>query len=170
MDNSNPVLDAVEFVLRAVTHEDREFLLSVYESSRETELSMVQWDDPTRLAFVVHQFDAQTTYYASEYPDARHEVIALAENGEPIGRIYVNRSPDRISILDVTILPTYRRRGIGSVLIAGLIEEARSTERPLQIYVECFNPSRSFFLSRGFVIENDDGFNLRLVWNGFENL
>jgi ribosomal protein S18 acetylase RimI-like enzyme len=149
--------------VRPVVPEDRDFLLRVYEAAREIELSMVPWDAATKRAFVEHQFDAQLMHYSTEYPDARHDVIILSETGAQTGRLYVNRTAELIAILDITVLPEFRRRGIGSAMVDTLIEEAHDSGQSVQVYVETFNPSQQFFISRGFVIENDDGFNLKLV-------
>ncbi len=148
---------------RPVTSEDRDFLLEVYEAAREIELSMVQWDAPIKRAFVEHQFDAQLLYYSTEFPAARHDVIILSGSGEQVGRIYINRTAEQIAILDITVLPQFRQRGIASSVIASLIEEAERSRQSIQVYVETFNPSQRFFISRGFVVENNDGFNLKLV-------
>src|SRR4030095_6492167 len=158
-----------KFDLRPVTGDDRDFLLRVYECSREIELAMVPWDEAMKRAFVEHQFDAQTVHYSSEYPTARHDVILSSETGEQVGRLNVNRSDERISILDVTIISEYRRRGIGSAVIAALVDEGRESKRSVQVYVETFNPSQQFFLSRGFDLEDEEGFNLKLVWSPGKN-
>jgi GNAT superfamily N-acetyltransferase len=149
--------------LRPATTEDRGFLLSVYTAAREIELAVVPWDAEMKRAFVEHQFDSQLLHYSTEHPEARHDIIRLAETGEQAGRIYVNRTPEQISILDITVLPEFRRRGIGSKLVGELIEEASASRQTLQVYVETFNPSQEFFMSRGFAVENNDGFNLKLV-------
>ena len=153
-----------EILLRPVIADDREFLLDVYASSREMELSLVPWDDAVKRAFLEHQFDAQISYYVSEYPTAQHDVIELT-TGERVGRIYVERSDKKIAILDVTVHPAYRNRGIGSAIIGSLVDEARSSERSVTIYVETFNPSQSFFTRRGFRITETAGINFKLVWN-----
>ena len=74
-------------------------------------------------AFVEHQYTAQDVYYQSEFPGSTHQVILL--NGEPAGRIYLHRTPEEIAILDMVILPAFRRRGIASTLIKRLQEEAK---------------------------------------------
>ena len=153
-----------KILLRPVVDDDREFLLRVYECSREIELAVVPWDAAMKRAFVVHQFDAQTSHYSTEYPESRHYVIELSETSEPVGRLYVNRTNEQISILDITVLNDFRRRGVGSVVVGDLVEEARSTGRSVQVYVETFNPSKLFFTKRGFTVEGDDGVNVRLVW------
>ena len=149
--------------LRPVTDADREFLLAVYASAREIELAMVPWDHEMKRVFVENQFDAQTSYYSSEFPDARHDIITLA--GEQVGRVYVNHGSEQISILDITVLSQYRCRGIGSAVVDALVAEARESDRSVGIYVENSNPSKEFFMLRGFELKEEDGVNLRLVWN-----
>lgn len=148
---------------RPAMPEDRDFLLRVYAAAREVELSMTPWSSEQKRLFLEHQFDAQLHHYSAEFPNARHDVIVLSETGELAGRIYVNRTADRISILDITVLPEFRRRGIGSRMIATLTDEAERSGQAVQVYVETFNPSQQFFLSRGFFVELDDGLNLKLV-------
>jgi GNAT superfamily N-acetyltransferase len=152
--------------LRPVMTEDREFLLKVYECGREIELSMLPWEPELKRAFIEHQFDAQTTYYASEFPNSRHDIILLSNSGEQAGRLYVDRREAKIAILDLAVLSEYRRRGIGSAVVDGLIEEARGSGKTVEVYVETFNPSKTFFAARGFEIENHDSLNLKFVWHG----
>src|SRR5687767_15374489 len=89
--------------LRPVTDADREFLLRVYEASREIELSMTGWNAKQRRAFVEHQFTAQDVHYREHYPGASYDIILYG--GEPAGRLYVHRGDGEIEILDITILP-----------------------------------------------------------------
>jgi len=151
--------------LRPATDDDREFLLRVYEFAREIELSSVPWDETMKRSFVEQQFEAQVTYYLAEYPAARHDVIILSESGEPVGRLYVNRTTEQIAILDFTVLPNFRGRGVGSSVVRELIAEAHVSGRAVQVYVETFNPSRLFFINRGFEEKETDGINTRFVWD-----
>ena len=49
--------------LRETRPTDRPFLLAVYGSTRADELALVDWDAPTRAAFLQMQFDAQDRHY-----------------------------------------------------------------------------------------------------------
>lgn len=146
--------------LRPATAGDREILLAVYAASRAIELSMVPWDEEQKRTFVVHQFDAQTDYYTKTFPAATHDVIEA--DGEPAGRLYVDRRNDEIAILDITVLPPFRRRGIGTHLIRNLQNEA--AERIVSVFVEGFNPSLQLFEKLGFTAVSNDDVNLRLEW------
>lgn len=152
----------LQIELRPVMETDREFLLRVYEISREAELSMTQWDDTQKRAFAAHQLDAQTHTYIVKYPDATHDIILY--DGTPVGRLYVDRGIDQIAILDISVLPEYREKGIGTALVSNLQSEAAATNRSVRVYLEQFNPSQKLFRTLGFVVVPDDGIDLRFEW------
>jgi RimJ/RimL family protein N-acetyltransferase len=151
--------------LRPVTPEDEEFLLQVYTSARAEELAQVPWSDSQREAFLRAQLAAQHAHYRQHNPAATHDLILL--DGEAIGRLYVARREQETRILDITILHEYRNRGVGASLIKGLMEEAARARKPLNIYVEFYNPSYRLFERLGFSkVERagDDGINHLMEW------
>ncbi|MEP6848644.1 MAG: GNAT family N-acetyltransferase [Acidobacteriota bacterium] len=150
--------DAERIRLRPVTVEDGEFLLEVYAAAREIEMAMVSWDETQKLVFLRQQLTAQTSYYASEFPTASHDIILFDDSAA--GRLFVERKPELTTILDITVLPRYRKNGIGSALVAALLDE----KRPVNVQVEPFNPSRNLFESLGFSVASDDGVNVRMRW------
>jgi|ERR1051326_2380056 RimJ/RimL family protein N-acetyltransferase len=148
--------------LRDVSPDDEGFLLEVYASTRAQELALVPWSDEQRQAFVKMQFAAQRDHYQERYRGADYKVIV--QDGEPVGRFYIFRDEANISILDITILPRFRERGIGTTLIKEIIDEAAQSANTVQIYVENFNPSLRLFQRLGFSIIAQDGINLLLEW------
>ena len=112
-----------EITLRPATDEDRGFLLGVYAAGREIELAAVPWDDTMKGAFIEHQFTAQDMHYKSEYPGSTHEIIQFGS--DPAGRIYLHRSADEIAILDLAVLPQFRRKGIATEFVQRLQDEAQ---------------------------------------------
>ena len=151
--------------LRAVSAEDDLFLLKVYASTRADELARVPWAAAQVAAFLRMQFDAQQLHYQTHNPTATHDIILL--NERPIGRLYVARRDQEIRILDITILPEYRNQGTGTSLIKELIDEAARVLKPLNIYVEFYNPSLRFFERLGFLKvdrPDDDGVNYLMEW------
>ncbi len=152
-----------DITLRPVTADDREFLIAVFAGGREIELSMIPWDGEQKRAFIIHQLDAQTAYYSEHYPAARHDIILLA--GVPVGRQYVDRGDIEIAILDMSVEPGHRGRGIGAHIITSITAEAEASKRIVSVYVEPYNPSRHLFVKLGFTVVSDDGVNLRLEWH-----
>ncbi len=152
-----------EITLRPVTDGDREFLLRVYEASRETELSAVQWDKSLKRAFLEHQFEAQNAHYRKHYAGATFDIILYG--GEPCGRLLVHRGESQFAIMDLTVLPEFRGRGIGSELVRRVVGEAGDLGRSVRVFLEIFNPHQAFFQKRGFSVVEDDGVSRRYEWH-----
>ena len=144
--------------LRPVDPSDESLLLKIYASTREDEMALVQWSDEQRAAFLEAQFKAQQSHYRQKYPAAKHDIIM--RDGQAVGRLYVARLEAEIRIVDITVLPEHRGAGLGTQLIAELIKEADSTEKPLRIYVESFNRSLGLFERLGFARAAEHGIHL----------
>ena len=147
--------------LRPATPEDRAFLRAVYGSSRADELAQVAWEPGALEAFVAMQFDAQDAYYREHYPAASFDVIEV--DGRPAGRLYVDRWPAEIRIMDVALLPQFRNRGIGTGLLRELIAEGARDGRTVTIHVEAFNPARRLYERLGFAPVLDRGVHVLLA-------
>ncbi|HSB09848.1 MAG TPA: GNAT family N-acetyltransferase [Blastocatellia bacterium] len=148
--------------LRPVTADDEGFLLEVYGSTRALELALTGWDQAQQDAFIKMQFAAQQQYYGSAFPQGEHNIILL--DGQPVGRIYTAEADDVIRIMDITLLPARRNGGIGTPIIKEVLARAQAAAKPVQIYVENYNPSLRLFERLGFSGIQDDGFNLLLEW------
>ncbi len=140
---------ATKITLRSARPADEAFLYQVYAGTRQEELALVDWDEERREAFLRQQFTAQHRWYYEQYTDTTFDVV-LAD-GAPIGRLYVARWPDEIRIVDIALLPEHRRRGIGSALLAQLLNGADRSGLRTTIHVERFNPARRLYDRLGFV-------------------
>src|SRR5256885_5237388 len=150
--------------LRPVTPEDDSFLARVYASSRADELAQTGWSEEQKTEFCQRQFDAQSEYYAANYPEALFQVIE--RNGAPIGRLYVARWEKEIRIVDIALLPEFRGAGIGTKLLRDLQKEARSAGKSLTIHVERFNRALQLYQRLGFQQVEDKGGYLLMRWQG----
>jgi ribosomal protein S18 acetylase RimI-like enzyme len=147
---------------RPIDDADLPFLREVYGSTREDELALTNWDDAQKAAFIDMQFAAQHTFYQENYDNAVFLVI-LAD-GVPAGRLYVNRYPKDIRIIDIALLPAYRNQGIGARILEGLLAEARATGKTVSIHVEKYNPAMRLYHRLGFRTTEDKGVYDYLVW------
>ncbi|HEY1116621.1 MAG TPA: GNAT family N-acetyltransferase [Acidimicrobiales bacterium] len=148
--------------LRPVTDDDREFLVGLYGSTRDEELSQVPWEPGQREWFVRMQFDAQDTAYRTQNPHGSFDVIELGQ--DPAGRLYVDRRADEIRIVDIALLPHVRGLGVGSHLIGLLQAEAAASGRILSIHVEVHNPAAELYNRLGFVAVSERGLYRRMEW------
>lgn len=148
--------------LRSATTEDRDFLAAVYASTRIEELARTDWDEAQKADFCQMQFTAQDSHYRQHYPTAEYLVIQHADSA--VGRLYLDRWPAEIRIMDVAILPSHRGRGIASHLLVILQNEAAASDRSLSIHVERFNPALHLYQRIGFQLCEDKGVYLLLEW------
>jgi ribosomal protein S18 acetylase RimI-like enzyme len=145
--NTTPAIHG-QITLCASTARDEPFLREVYAGTRADELALVNWSDEQKAAFLDMQFRAQLTYYHAQMPGAAYDIIR--EDGVAVGRLYVDRRPDDIHIIDIALLPQHRNRGIGGSLIRQMMKEAAANSQSVSLYVEPFNRARRFYDRLGF--------------------
>jgi ribosomal protein S18 acetylase RimI-like enzyme len=148
--------------LRAVTPDDEPFLRAVYASTRADELDAAGLPSAQQEALLALQFNAQRLAYGAQYPEAEHQII-LAD-GIPIGRLLVNRSNQDIRLVDISLLPEYRNRAIGTSVISQLQAEAQASGRPLTLHVARTNPAIRLYQRLGFAQTGETGSHLQMEW------
>jgi GNAT superfamily N-acetyltransferase len=144
---STPGLSASGLVLRPALAGDAALIAAIYACTREEELREVPWSAEQKKAFTDWQSQQQERHYALHYPAAERLVI---ERGEPVGRIYVDTTRLEVRLMDVTLLPPHRNRGLGSRLMDALLEYADALGLPSSLHVEPFNPARRMYERLGF--------------------
>ena len=149
--------------LRAVEEGAKDFLFSVYASTRADEMARVDWNNEKKEAFLRMQFTAQSQFYVENYPGATFQVIML--NDQPVGRLYIHRRKDEIRIMDIALLPEYRNLGIGSALLQDILEQGKNLNLPTTIHVEQFNPALRLYKRKGFRQKEDKGVYLLMEWS-----
>jgi ribosomal protein S18 acetylase RimI-like enzyme len=150
------------FALRPVLQEDEDFLSEVYASTRTDELIQTGWDEALQRAFLTQQFTSQQQYYKDRFPEGEHQIILV--NNLRAGRIYVAGSDKEIRILDLTLLPQYRNAGIGTSILQDILTEAKTSRKPVRIYVESFNRSLGLFERLGFRKASEAGMHFLMEW------
>jgi ribosomal protein S18 acetylase RimI-like enzyme len=148
--------------LWTITPADEPFLQSVYASTRVEELALTNWTPEQKAHFCSHQFSAQTAHYRQHYPTAEYFVVE--QGGVLKGRLYVDRWEKEIRIMDITLLPEYRRTGLGTQILRDLQAEAHGCGKSVSIHVERFNPARSLYERLGFQVKEDRDVYLLMEW------
>jgi ribosomal protein S18 acetylase RimI-like enzyme len=117
-------LEAAGLSLRPALDSDFPFLEALYRSVRWDELAPTGWADAAKMVFLASQFDFQRRQYAAAFAGADFLIVEHA--GTAIGRFYVDRTPTQLHIVEISLLPQWRGRGIGGVLIGMLQDEVRA--------------------------------------------
>jgi GNAT superfamily N-acetyltransferase len=138
--------------LSPIARSDEPFLSALYATTRAEEMALVPWNKEQKGAFLQSQFNLQHQFYITNYPHALFRIIVF--EGEKIGRLYVCELEDEIRIIDLTILPEYRGRGLGTELITDIL---RPAAKPVRIHLEAFSRSIGLFTRLGFRLHSDEG-------------
>jgi len=150
------------FELRPIQSQDMDFLCQLYGSTREEELAQVEWPSAQKDAFVRMQFEAQHAHYQQHYPNAQFDVVLY--DAKPIGRMYVDRHPKEIRLMEVTLVQAIRGRGLGTTLMRWLMDEAAQTDKILTLHVEEFNPAYRLYQRLGFKPLEQRGVYMFMEW------
>jgi ribosomal protein S18 acetylase RimI-like enzyme len=134
--------------LRPITDDDLPFLNQLYHTTRDYEMDLLDWSEEQKEAFLTMQFEAQHQHYQVYYPDASFDIIEL--DGKPIGRLYLDLRQDEHRIVDIALLPKYRRIGIGTHFLKSVMDKAAEQRLPVTIHVEHNNPAMGLYLRHGF--------------------
>jgi GNAT superfamily N-acetyltransferase len=149
--------------LRPVSESDNEFLLSIYASTREDELAQAEWAEGQKEMFIRWQFDLQRREYSARFPDAAYHVIVVDE--QRAGRIWVGADDEQIRLLDIALLPQFQNRGVGTVLLRHLMDEATHAGKALRHMVFVLNNNADRFYERlGFTVIEDLGAYRHMEW------
>jgi ribosomal protein S18 acetylase RimI-like enzyme len=158
---SAPARDTIRY--RPATPDDVPFLRYLYGTTREEEMQRAPWTDQERASFLDMQFHAQKSHYEEFYPDC--EFLVIEQDGKSIGRLYVDRGPKDIEIVDIALLPECRGRGTGKMLLEEILAEGKVSGRDVTIYVESFNPARHLYDRLGFRHVDTNGVYHHMRWS-----
>jgi ribosomal protein S18 acetylase RimI-like enzyme len=142
---------------------DEAFLLRLFASTKERELAFLPFTDDQKRAFLFQQFDAQKRHYRSYGAQLTSTVIEQA--GAPIGRLYLDETPAHLHVVDITILPEWRDRGVGTAVIEALQTAARSAAKAIVLSVDKTNPALQLYRRLGFVETADREIQWDMAWS-----
>ncbi|AYB46133.1 GNAT family N-acetyltransferase [Paenibacillus lautus] len=149
-----------------VTPDDRSFLFLLYCSTRQAEVKAYGWDDMMREQFLHMQWNAQQHSYAMQFPKAEQSI--LLQKNKKAGRMIVNRQKEKLTIIliDISLLPEFQNRGIGTSLIRELQAEAEEEKSILSLSVLPASPALRLYERLGFRALESDGYHIRMEWRG----
>src|SRR5688572_3433102 len=141
--------------LRPVEEKDTAFIEAVYRTTREVELNFTNWSEHQKNAFISMQSAAQVAEYKIKFPGARFQVIIY--NKKNAGRFYTCENETEIRLLDITLLPQFRGKGIGRDLLQQLIERSDKVQKKISLHVEASNPILKLYQRLGFIYIKNNG-------------
>lgn len=128
---------------------DDAFLRRLYRLTRWEEFAPTGWPDEVKIGFLDQQFDFQQRHYRMAFPDAEYCVVL--RHAEPIGRLTLDRSRPRLHLVEISLLPEWRGRGVGTTLLEAVQQEVRAgRHESVELQVVTTNPARRLYARLGF--------------------
>jgi ribosomal protein S18 acetylase RimI-like enzyme len=146
--------------LRSASEIDIEFLRTVFESTREQEFAQTGWSVERVTALLADQFSMQHEYYRRHYPHGRFDVVMRGKTA--IGRFYHDWQGAEARLIDIALLPAYRRGGIGGRLVRAFVAQAAARAMAAVLYVEIDNPVQELYRRLGFEAVGENGVYLQM--------
>ena len=116
-------------------------------------------DNPQqRHAFISMQYSAMSR----SYPQADCTIILRGH--VPIGRTIVDRRPDELRLVDISLLPEHRNCGIGAFVVKQLLAESHDSKVPVRLHVFKYGDAVRFYERLGFQLIEEDGSYLKMEW------
>jgi ribosomal protein S18 acetylase RimI-like enzyme len=149
--------------VRPALPQDEIFLYDLYAAVRGPEFDQAPIDASQKEHLLRIQFRGQMSSYAQMFPNSCCHVVML--DGKPAGRLWVAPLEGELHLVDIALHPSLQSKGIGSVLIKRLQEEATRARLPIRCMVLRFNPGSLRFHRRlGFNIVREDQMYYFLEW------
>lgn len=147
--------------IRPIRSEDLSFLQSLYALTRAEEIAATGWPEAEQRQFLLRQFELQHTYYQAHHANA--DFLLIEHSNRPIGRLYWRARGHSANLIDMSLLPEERGRGIGSALLTGITRDADEVGLPIGLHVEPDNPALQLYRRFGFECEFDNGVYLKML-------
>ena len=102
------------------------------------------------------QYTARRGSLRENFPDTASLVVEM--NGSVVGWMVLAESSDEIRLADWLLRQDCRGRGIGTRILNGVLERARSVGKPVRLHVEVSNVAAvRLYLRMGFERVSGDG-------------
>ena len=120
--------------------DDGAFLFALFCESRAGAFAVLGLGEAQVTPLLRMQYEAQWRDWRARYPGARFDLVL--EGDVAVGRLYVDRSPEAIVLIEISLLAARRGAGLGTALIGAILDEARASDRPVLLHVDHGNPAR----------------------------
>ena len=139
---------------KTIEDKDQSFIEKVYRGTREKELLFTYLTEAQKTNFILMQLKAQLADYKMNYEGATYQIIVY--NKKSVGRLYLWETENNIRVLDISLLPEYQGRGIGTEILSNIIMSAKLKNKLVSLHVAKNNPAKNLYLRLGFKKNSED--------------
>ncbi|MGB0720791.1 MAG: GNAT family N-acetyltransferase [Gammaproteobacteria bacterium] len=148
--------------LRPSRPSDQPFLETLYRASRE-DLQLIDAEDEFIDALIEMQFEAQTKGYGDMFPNAMYFIVEY--HGERIGRVTLDFGSTEIRVVDLSLIPQARGKGLGSTVLRHVQMTAQKIMVPVSLSVAAGNVvAAQLYQKLGFQVAETSPMYAQMVW------
>jgi ribosomal protein S18 acetylase RimI-like enzyme len=141
--------------------DDAPFRLQLFYESHG---AMFAGFDPALVAILVQQqMTAQAMACAAHHMNARCDIVE--HDGTPIGRMVVDQTIKRFTLVDIALLAAWRGQGFGNYLLGEMLREAAAARVPVHLSVALDNPARRLYARLGFATVTATATHAAMRWD-----
>lgn len=149
--------------VRPALPQDEIFLYELYVAIRGPQFASAPITPTQREHLLRMQFQAQLSSYTQQFPNSCYHVVLL--DSKPVGRLWVAPGDHSFLLVDIAIHPSVQSKGLGTVLVQRLQQEAQTAKVPIRSTVDRFNPGSLKFHQRlGFQVVREDLLQYYMEW------
>jgi ribosomal protein S18 acetylase RimI-like enzyme len=149
--------------VRPALPQDEIFLYELYSAVRGPEFDLAAISATQKEHLLRMQFQGQISAYTQMYPNSCYHIVLL--DSKPVGRLWFAPGEGEYHLVDIALHPSVQKKGIGTVLVQRLQEEATRARSPITSTVFRFNPGSLRFHKRlGFAIVREDEMHYYMQW------
>jgi ribosomal protein S18 acetylase RimI-like enzyme len=150
--------------LRQAVPEDEQLLYALFAEDRAAQLAGTGMGEAQIQQLVEMQYRGRQMTYAAQFPQAEDSIL-LGEDGQPVGRLLLNRKPECWRIVDIAVLAAHRGRGLGTRVLEQCQRQATAAGAELELHVMQFNPARRLYERLGFKTIGEDAVAEEMIWS-----
>jgi GNAT superfamily N-acetyltransferase len=141
------------YALRPAGRADEEAMYSLHRDAMRAHIDAIWgWNE-----------EWQRAHFAAHYAPARNAIIVrCGAMAEDIGRISLTRHWRKIFLRDIELAAHARNHGVGSAIVAAVLQLARAESRCVELLVLHRNPAQRLYARLDFKVIGDDGARLRM--------
>lgn len=155
MDAATNTIRPVPVELRPATSGDDAFLRTLSDDLRRAEFESFGVEGAALDQLLKLQFVAQRTQDEHTYPALDQYIIVFA--GGSVGRMLVDETAERLYLVDLSVLSSFQRNGIGTAALGELIERSDRSGVPITLDLDESNPARRRCEQLGWTTVDSDG-------------
>jgi GNAT superfamily N-acetyltransferase len=150
--------------VRPALPQDEIFLYELYVAIRGPLFALAPITGAQREQLLRMQFQAQISSYGQQFPNSCYHVVLL--DSKPVGRLWVAPGDRAFLLVDIGIHPSAQSKGLGTVLVQRIQQEAQRAKLPIRSTVDRFNPGSLKFHQRlGFQVVREDQMQYYMEWH-----